>query len=228
MIDESWVEEILAGMSVEEKVGQTLFPRIYGYFLGESDETFLQYVRWIKDLHVGGLELFFGDIYGSAILLNRLQEISDIPLLISCDDETGMGHRIAGATHLTHNMGLGATGNEHMAYLQGKITALEGRAVGVHIFEGPTLDVNINPDNPIIAVRSFGDDPEFVGRMGKAFIRGIQEHGMIACAKHFPGHGNTTVDSHMDIPVIRESRDYLEKNDLLPFPWQSRTASWAS
>lgn len=217
MIDNRWVEETLRKMSVEEKVGQVLMPRIDGYFLSADNERFREYADWVEKFHVGGLEIFFSDIYGAAFLLNRLQSLANVPLLVGCDAETGMAHRIAGATHLTHNMGLGATGSERMAYLQGKITALEGTALGVHLFEGPTVDVNVNPDNPIIAVRSFGDDPEFVGRMGAAFVRGVQDHGMIACAKHFPGHGNTDVDSHMDMPVITAPRDVIERTDLHPF-----------
>ncbi len=217
MIDEKWIQRTLDRMRVEEKVGQVLFPRIDGYFLSEDDERFQEYAGWVERFHVGGLELFFSDIYGAAFLLNRLQARAKVPLLLSCDAETGMAHRVAGTTHLTHNMGLGASGDERMAYLQGKITALEGTAVGVHLFEGPTVDVNVDPDNPIIAVRSFGDDPEFVSRMGAAFVRGLQDHGMIACAKHFPGHGNTKVDSHMDMPVIDVPREVLDRVDLPPF-----------
>ncbi len=217
MIDDRWVEETLRKMSVEEKVGQVLMPRIDGYFLSADDERFREYADWVEKYHVGGLEIFFSDAYGAAFLLNRLQALSRLPLLVGCDAETGMGHRIAGATHLTHNMGIGASGDERMAYLQGRITALEGTALGVHLFEGPTVDVNVNPDNPIIAVRSFGDDPEFVGRMGAAFVRGLQDHGMLACAKHFPGHGSTDVDSHMDMPVVTAPRDVVERMDLHPF-----------
>jgi len=217
MIDKAWVEKTLGRMSIEEKVGQLLFPRVYGRFFSGDDEEFLCCIRWIEDFHIGGVEIFTSDVYGAAFLLNRLQAASQVPLLVTCDAETGIGHRIRGATHLTHNMGLGATGNEQMAYLQGKITALEGVALGIHVFEGPTVDVNVNPDNPIIGVRSFGDDPQFVAKMGRAFIQGLQDHGMIACAKHFPGHGNTTVDSHMDMPVIEVPRKEFERVDLLPF-----------
>jgi len=217
MIDEQWIETTLNSMSVEEKVGQLLFPRIYGDFLSEDDETFRNYVSWIEDFHVGGLEIFFSDAYSAAFLLNRLQAVARVPLLVTCDAETGMAHRIRGTTHLTHNMGLGATGSEDMAYQQGRIIALEGRSLGVHVYEGPTVDVNLQPDNPIISVRSFGDDPAFVGRMGAALIRGVQDNGMIACAKHFPGHGNTTVDSHMDLPVIDVPREEFEAVDLRPF-----------
>lgn len=212
-----WIETTLAGMSVREKVGQLLFPRVYGYFLSDDDEVFRRYLRWIEEFYVGGVEIFFSDVYGAAYLLNRLQSASKLPLLVTCDAETGMGHRIAGTTHLTHNMGLGATGDEKSAYLQGKITAIEGRALGVHVLEGPTVDVNVDPGNPIIAIRSFGDDPHFVSKMGQAFIRGTQDHSMIACAKHFPGHGNTKIDSHIDLPVIDVPRDVFERVDLVPF-----------
>ncbi len=189
MTDTAWVGDTLRRMTIEEKAGQVLFPRVYGWFLGADDETFLEYVRWVEQFHVGGLEMFFGDVYGAAILLNRLQARAGVPLLVSCDAETGMAHRIAGATHLTHNMGLGASRNPRIAYDQGRITAEEGTALGIHLLEAPTLDVNTDPRNPIIAVRSFGDDPALVSRLGRAFIDGVQDHGMIACAKHFPGHG---------------------------------------
>ena len=217
MSDNSWVEKTLASMNIGEKVGQLLCPRIYGHFFSCDDEEYLEYVRWIEEYHIGGVEIFGGDVYSAAFLLNRLQTVSKNPLLVTCDAETGMGHRIKGTTHLTHNMGVGATGSEEMAYNHGKITALEGRAIGVHVYEGPTVDVNIHPDNPIIAVRSFGDDPEIVAKMGCANIRGLQDNGMIACTKHFPGHGNTNVDSHVDIPVINVPRDIFEQTDLLPF-----------
>ncbi|MFC1606966.1 glycoside hydrolase family 3 N-terminal domain-containing protein [Candidatus Latescibacterota bacterium] len=217
MIDRDWVENTLRNMSVEEKVGQLMFPRVYGRFYSADDEEYLRYIRWVEDYHLGGIELFNSDLYGAAFLLNRLQAASKYPLLVTCDAETGMAHRVTGTTHLTHNMGIGATGDEQLAYIQGKITALEGSALGVHVFEGPTVDVNVNPGNPIIAVRSFGDDPGFVASMGNAFIHGLQDHGMIACAKHFPGHGNTSIDSHMDLPVIDIPRDVFERTDLLPF-----------
>ena len=217
MIDAGWIDRTLGRMTVAEKVGQLLCPRIDGFYHANDDETLQKYIHWIHDYHIGGIEVFFGDVYGTAYLLNRLQRESDVPLLVSCDAETGMAHRIRGATHLTHNMGLAASGNERMAYLQGKITATEGTALGVHIFEGPTVDVNVDPANPIINVRSFSDDPDLVSRMGAAYIRGLQDHGMIACAKHFPGYGNTAVDSHMDLPVIDVSRDTFERVDLAPF-----------
>ncbi len=217
MTDTAWVGDTLRRMTIEEKAGQVLFPRVYGWFLGAEDETFLEYVRWVEQFHVGGLEMFFGDVYGAAILLNRLQARAGVPLLVSCDAETGMAHRIAGATHLTHNMGLGASRNPRIAYDQGRITAEEGTALGIHLLEAPTLDVNTDPRNPIIAVRSFGDDPALVSRLGRAFIDGVQDHGMIACAKHFPGHGGTDVDSHMDMPVVTSSREELELTDLFPF-----------
>lgn len=217
MIDVNWVDRTLGRMTVAEKVGQLLCPRIDGFYHGNDDETLQKYIHWIHEYKIGGVEVFFGDVYGVANLLNRLQRESDVPLLVSCDAETGMAHRIRGATHLTHNMGLAASGNERIAYLQGKITAIEATALGVHVFEGPTVDVNVDPANPIINVRSFSDDPDLVSRMGSAYIKGLQDHGMIACAKHFPGHGNTAIDSHMDLPVIDVDRETFERIDLAPF-----------
>src|SRR5690606_32963991 len=114
-------------------------------------------------------------------------------------------------------MALGATGDPALAYEMGRITAIEARAVGIHVPFAPILDVNNNPDNPIINVRSFGEDPELVARMGVEYVRGVQENGAIATGKHFPGHGDTGVDTHLDLPVIDVSRARLERVELVPF-----------
>src|SRR5690606_7184182 len=114
-------------------------------------------------------------------------------------------------------MALGATGDPALAYEMGRITAIEARAVGIHVPFAPILDVNNNPDNPIINVRSFGEDPEVVARMGVEYVRGVQENGAIATGKHFPGHGDTGVDTHLDLPVIDVPRARLERVELVPF-----------
>ena len=114
-------------------------------------------------------------------------------------------------------MAVGATGDDSLAWEMGRVTAVEARAVGVHLPFAPVLDVNNNPDNPVIATRSFGEDPAEVARLGSAFVRGLQEHGAIATGKHFPGHGDTGVDSHVDLPVIRVDRERLDRVELRPF-----------
>ncbi|UCD37087.1 MAG: serine hydrolase, partial [Fidelibacterota bacterium] len=133
------------------------------------------------------------------------------------DFEQGVGQQIEGATRFPSNMAVAATFDEENAYQQGRVTALEARALGIHVAFAPVMDVNNNPENPIINFRSYSDDPELVTRMGVAFIRGAQEHGLVACVKHYPGHGNTATDSHTSLPLIPGSRESLEQMELLPF-----------
>src|SRR6185312_14088520 len=165
----------------------------------------------------------------TAVKLNAMQRISKLPLLIGADYETGAGFRqrqsyflpnnigLGGATMFPYQMGLGASRDTSLAYQQGRITALEGRALGVHIAFAPVLDVNNNPANPVIGMRSFGEDPHLVADMGAALIHGIQEHGMIATGKHFPGHGDTDENSHLAITTVHASRAELDSVELVPF-----------
>jgi beta-N-acetylhexosaminidase len=152
-----------------------------------------------------------------AAKLNRLQERSSLPLLIASDLEGGTSIRFNGGTPLPPNMGVAATGSDSAAYEMGRITALEGRAVGIHLAFAPVADVNNNPDNPIINTRSYGEDPTAVGRMVAAEIRGLQDNGMLATAKHFPGHGDTGTDSHLALPVIASDWSRLDSVELVPF-----------
>jgi beta-N-acetylhexosaminidase len=156
-------------------------------------------------------------VYESAILTNSFQELADIPLLVASDFERGVGNQISGAVLFPPIMALGAADSEDLAYEMGKITAKEGRALGVHMTYAPVVDVNINPDNPIINVRSVGEDPELVSRIAEAFIKGCQDFGLIATAKHFPGHGDTDLDSHSLLPTIEGDRDRLNRVELYPF-----------
>ncbi|MGD8540297.1 MAG: glycoside hydrolase family 3 protein, partial [Candidatus Aminicenantes bacterium] len=171
----------------------------------------------IVEQKIGGLIIFQGDVYESARLNNSLQEKAEIPLLIASDLERGLGNQIDGATLFPPVMSLGAADSEELAYRMGKITALEARAIGIHMTYAPVVDVNINPDNPIINVRSFGEDPELVGRLAVPFIKGCQENGLIATAKHFPGHGDTSEDSHTVLPTVKADRERLDKVEIYPF-----------
>src|SRR5918993_1424104 len=152
-----------------------------------------------------------------AAKLNRLQERSALPLLIGSDLEAGTAIRLNGGTPFPPNMGVGATSSDTDAYEIGRITALEGRAVGIHLAFAPVADVNNNPANPIINTRSFGEDPAAVGRLVAAEVRGLQEHGMLATAKHFPGHGDTGTDSHLALPVLVTNWARLDSVELVPF-----------
>jgi beta-glucosidase-like glycosyl hydrolase/CubicO group peptidase (beta-lactamase class C family) len=215
--DEDWVRQVLNQLSLEERVGQLVMPAFRGLYFHNSSPEFEEIERQIRETHVGGFILFAGEVYESALLINRMQSITKVPLLIASDFERGANFRIRGTTSFPWNMAIGATRSEDQAYLQGQITAREARAIGVHWILAPVLDVNSNPANPTINIRSFGEDPALVACLGTAFVRGAQEAGVLATGKHFPGHGDTDVDSHLDLPLIPASRQRLEQVEFLPF-----------
>ena len=215
--DPGWVAKTMKRMTLEEKIGQLITPRFSQTFLSADGDALKEYEGLVRDRGIGGIILSAGEPYETAILLNRLQRLAKVPLLISADLESGTGSKIGGATLFPPLMSLGATGSEELAYTMGRVTALEARAVGIHQDYAPVVDVNVNPDNPIINTRSVGEDPEYVGRMAVAFVKGAQENGMIATAKHFPGHGDTALDSHRQLPTITADRARLDKVELLPF-----------
>jgi beta-N-acetylhexosaminidase len=212
-----WVEKTLRKMSLEEKIGQMIVLRCYGRFVNRDSEYFQNIQSLVLEHNVGGLLFFAGNVFETAHQINAFQKMAKYPLLIAADFECGSGFRIEGATLFPPLMSLGAIGSEELSFLMGKITALEARAMGVHVTFAPVVDVNINPDNPIINVRSFGENPEQVSRLAAPFIRGCQENGLIATAKHFPGHGDTDLDSHIVLPTVEGDRERLEEVELYPF-----------
>jgi beta-N-acetylhexosaminidase len=211
------VDALVGGLSVRDKIAQLVMPWIPGTYTAYDADAFARMETWVDSLHIGGLIVSVGSPLDIAAKLNRLQERSGLPLLIASDLEGGTSIRFNGGTPLPPNMGVAATGSDSAAYEMGRITALEGRAVGVHLAFAPVADVNNNPDNPIINTRSFGEDPATVGRMVAAEIRGLQDHGMLATAKHFPGHGDTGTDSHLSLPVIAADWRRLDSVELVPF-----------
>ena len=215
--DGGWVARTLKKMTVEEKIGQMVACRFAGSFRNADSA----YLRELEDLVVksgiGGLILFGGEVYETAELTNAFQKLAKVPLLLASDFERGTGNQVTGATLFPPLMSLGAAGSEELAYGMGRVTALEGRAMGIHMTYAPVVDVNINPDNPIINTRAAGADPGLVSRIANAFIRGAQDNGMIATAKHFPGHGDTSQDSHSLLPTIEAGLERLEKVELVPF-----------
>jgi hypothetical protein len=204
-------------MSARDKIAQLVIPWIPGTYAAYDDDGFTRAERWVDSLHVGGIIVSVGSPLDVAAKLNRLQERSILPLLVGSDFEGGTSLRLNGGTLFPPNMGVGATGSDSAAYDIGRITALEGRAVGVHLAFAPVADVNNNPANPIINTRAFGEDPVEVGRFVAAEVRGLQDHGMLATAKHFPGHGDTGTDSHLALPVITSSWSRLDSVELVPF-----------
>ena len=225
----TWAQRTLARMTLREKVGQLMMPFVLGNFAPEGSETHDRIVNVIEQENVGGVIMSVGSPSEVAVKLNDLQNHSKYPLMVAADLETGAGFRFRGAVHIPTNIALGgattfpslmafgATGDPRHAYQLGRITALEARTMGVHVPFAPVLDVNNNPDNPIINIRSFGEDPNAVAALGAAFVRGLQDYGAVATGKHFPGHGDTGTDSHLDLPVIRVGRERLDAVELVPF-----------
>jgi beta-N-acetylhexosaminidase len=224
---EGWVDQTLRKLSTEEKVGQLIMPAFRAVYLHSESEEMREIERQIREHHVGGFILFGGDVYEAAALIDKVQAASKIPLLIASDFERGANFRLRNTVSFPWNMAIGASGSEHWAYLQGKATGMESRALGVNWIFAPVLDVNNNPANPVINIRSYGEDPELVAKLGSAFIRGAQEAGVMATAKHFPGHGDTAVDSHLALPVMNMDRQRLEALELIPFKKAIQSRVWS-
>ncbi len=215
--DTAWVDTTLNSLSLQDKIAQMIVPFTYAPYMSDSSDTYEQLVHLVKDIHVGGFVVSIGNVYEEAILINRLQKVSRIPLLFSSDFEYGLGMRLRNGISFPSNMALGATRDTMLAYRIGRAVGREARAIGVLQNYAPVSDVNDNPDNPIINVRSFGENPELVGKMASAFATGTQDAGVIATAKHFPGHGDTQVDSHSQLPTIYYPYSRLDTMELVPF-----------
>jgi beta-N-acetylhexosaminidase len=212
-----WANKEISRMSLDEKIGQLISVGINATFLNQDSDAYKLLKHQVEDNHVGGLILFRGPVYESVILVNRMQALAKYPLLISSDLEAGAGMRFDDTINFPWNMAVAATGNPDYARRQGEVTAREARALGVqHVF-APVVDVNNNAANPVINVRSYGEDPVDVARFAAAFTQGAQSAGVIATAKHFPGHGDTAVDSHRGLPEIDVARDRLNSVELVPF-----------
>jgi len=222
----TWVESTLRKMTVAERIGQLLFTTYHGSLTATDSDAYKQLLHDVQDLHVGGfivithgspLGIVKSQAYPTAVLANQLQSKSKMPLLIGADFERGTAMRYDEGTSFPTAMAVAAAGNPRDAYIMGKITTLEARATGVHWVYAPDSDVNNNPGNPIINTRSFGENPQRVAEFVSAFVKGVEENGGLATAKHFPGHGDTAADSHIDLPVIRAKRERLERLELVPF-----------
>jgi len=175
-------------------------------------------VRQVAELKVGTLVVFDSEVGTLPRLLNELQGTADLPLLVAADMERGLAFRVRrGVVPLPFAMAIGATRSEDAARFAGEVAAREGRALGIHWAFAPVADVNNNPANPVINIRSFGEDPELVARLVAAFVRGARSGGLLTTAKHFPGHGDTAIDSHLQVPRVEADRAHLTAVELLPF-----------
>ncbi|PYO62849.1 MAG: beta-N-acetylglucosaminidase, partial [Gemmatimonadetes bacterium] len=211
------VDSILATLTVRQKAAQLVMPFLPGAYAALDDSEFQVAARWVDSLEVGGVIVSVGSPFDIAAKLNTLQQRSRLPLLVSADLEWGAGMRLLGGTAFPMIMAVGATGEPRDAYTIGEAAAIEGRAVGIHVNFAPDADLNNNPLNPIINVRSFGEDPRAVARLVQEYVRGLQDHGMLATLKHFPGQGDTRQDSHISLPVITADYPRLDSLELVPF-----------
>ena len=209
--------KLVKKMSVEEKVGQLVHIGVNARFANQDSSFFKDLQRQVVENKLGGIIFFGAPIYETTILSNRMQENAKIPLLLSLDAETGIGQRFGDATNFPWAMAVTATGNVDFARRMGVITGREAKAIGIRHVYAPVLDVNNNAANPVINVRSFGENPEDVAAFGTAFALGIQSQQVLATAKHFPGHGDTNVDSHRGLPIIDLPRKRLDSVELMPF-----------
>src|SRR5262245_60551927 len=212
-----WAEKELKRMSLEEKIGQLISVGLNATFLNQDSEAFKALRHQVVDNHIGGIVLFRGPVYESVMLINRMQELAKYPLLISADLEAGSGMRFDDTVNFPWNMAIAATGNPDYARRSGELTGREARAMGIQQIYAPVADVNNNAANPVINVRSYGEDPAQVAKFVAAFVAGAQSAGVIATAKHFPGHGDTAVDSHRGLPEIDVTRERLNSVELVPF-----------
>ena len=215
--DASWAMETFGGLSLRQKVAQMLIYRMNMRFLSSSSKKWKEIQSLLETDGIGGVHIWYGDVGTSLTLLNKMQKYSDIPILVDADIEHGLYQRFPEGTELPPFMALAATDDPDLAYAAGKIVATEGRSVGIHWNFAPVVDVNNNPRNPIINTRSFGEDPDQVSIYGKAYIRGLQDHGMLATAKHFPGHGDTEKDSHSSMAQIPSDALRLWSVEINPF-----------
>lgn len=213
----SWVDDLMNSMTMEEKVGQLFMVKGYGHYISTDGESYERLERLVQEQKIGGIVLFQGDVYETAVLLNKLQRLAKVPLLVAADFERGIAMRVRRGTYFPDAMALGATRNPELAYKVGRAVAEEARAIGVHQNFAPVADVNNNPANPVINTRSFGESAALVSQMVSAYVRGLDNGGVISTAKHFPGHGDTGTDSHLDLPVLPFTRSRLDSLELRSF-----------
>ncbi len=226
---EAEARRLYGAMDLRQRVAQMVIGVANGDVYSRQSEEFEKYRHWIEDLEIGGLivnnSVEFGSArnanpFAMAVFLNQMQEMSKAPLLVASDFERAASMRVTGGTAFPHSMAIAAGGDIEAAWYEGLVSAREARALGVHWIFAPVADVNNNPDNPIINLRSYGEEPERVADYVAAFIEGAHSdpgnHVMVT-AKHFPGHGDTGVDSHLGLPRLGATRDRLDKIELVPF-----------
>jgi beta-glucosidase-like glycosyl hydrolase/CubicO group peptidase (beta-lactamase class C family) len=213
--NQRWVDSVYNKMTLDQKIGQLLMPR--GNYSGKPHDV-ETLKMWVKNYHIGGIVFFASNPTTQAMITNELQALSNIPLMIGQDFEWGLGMRLDSTDRFPYAASLGAIrGNQNLLESMGKEVGKQCKRIGVHINYAPVVDVNNNPNNPVINFRSYGADKENVTEKGLAYMKGMQSEGIICTAKHFPGHGDTDVDSHHDLPLISHTRKRLNDIELYPF-----------
>jgi len=215
---EAWVEETLAGLTLEEKVGQLVCTDIYGDYRSEEDTEFKRWLTLARDHGIGMFVLYGGTPRDVAHLTNRLQAEAKVPLIISADFEGGPGQQVVGASEFPANMAFSAAGSSDLMYRAASAAAVEGRAMGIHLTYTPVVDISTQPLNPAQSVRSFGGDLDLLGAMVRSYVRGFHENGMLTTAKHFPGRGDIEImPDHAPWTWINKPAEAVEAEDLRAF-----------
>ena len=222
-------QALLKPLSLRDRVAQLVIGVVYADPMSSTSTEFVKWRHWVRDLHIGGLivnntvqngQVRNAEPYAMAVFLNRMQKLAKIPLLVGGDFERASSMRVADTVRFPYNMAYGAAGDLEASRYEGLAAAREARALGVQWIFAPVADVNSNPDNPIINIRSYGEDPEAVSRHVAAFIDGAHSdpnNRVLVTAKHFPGHGDTSIDSHMDLALLDKDRDHMDAIELKPF-----------
>src|SRR5688572_6711044 len=210
----AWVDSVFKTLSKEEKIAQLMVIRAHSNL---GPEHVAQVTELIQKYNVGALCFFQGGPIRQANLTNFYQSIAETPLMVTIDGEWGLGMRLDSVIKYPYQLTLGALNNPQLIYDMGRAVGEQMKRIGVHVNYAPVVDINNNPNNPVIGYRSFGEDKFKVAKFGVAYMQGMQDAGIMACAKHFPGHGDVDVDSHLDLPLISKSEGQLDSLELYPF-----------
>ena len=211
---EQWVDSVFSSLSDDERIAQLMVIRAHSNLGPDHVE---KVTNDIRKYNVGALCFFQGGPVRQAQLTNFYQSIAKTPLMVTIDGEWGLGMRLDSVTKFPFQLTMGSIRDERLIYETGLAIGEQCKRIGVHVNYAPVVDINNNPNNPVIGYRSFGEDKEKVSRYGIAIMKGMQDAGIMACAKHFPGHGDVDVDSHYDLPIIRKSKSQLDSLELVPF-----------
>src|SRR5688572_11392872 len=212
--EKDWVDSVMKSLSPEQKIAQLMIIRAHSNL---GPDHVAQVSQLISKYNVGALCFFQGGPVRQATLTNYYQSIAKTPLMVTIDGEWGLGMRLDSVTKYPYQLTLGALEDQNLVYRMGLAVGEQCKRIGVHVNYAPVVDINNNPNNPVIGYRSFGEDKQKVSDYGVAYMKGMQDAGIMACAKHFPGHGDVDVDSHFDLPVINKSRTQLDSMELAPF-----------